>query len=78
MYIPQEARYAVYEDFGCLVPIDNSFVGNILGLGPPLMAAVISAVYSGSFIQHHNFKIAHDLTSASSDYTSFVQEIFWA
>jgi len=51
VYIPQNGRFLIYGDLGCLASISNTPFGIVLGSGPQLLVAFACAVYSSLFIQ---------------------------
>lgn len=51
-YIPQNSRFAIYEDFGCVTAISNTPVGILLRNLPQLVVSLACVVYSGLTLRH--------------------------
>lgn len=52
MFIPQDSRFIIYEDFGCSSSISTDAVGTLLGILPQLLIGLVCTVYSSASIQY--------------------------
>jgi pheromone a factor receptor len=53
VYIPQNGRFLLYEDFGPLAFVSNTPVGIVLQTAPQLLISLVCAVYSSVSILSH-------------------------
>ena len=57
VYLPQNRRFVIVEDFGCAPSISLTTLGLLIGGAPQVLAACICAVYSSSFLPSNSLEI---------------------
>jgi hypothetical protein len=57
VYIPQDGRFLIYEDFGCSAFVSHTSVGVVLAVGPRVLIFFACAVYSCALASE--FRLIH-------------------